>query len=369
MMADIEVMGEAGLAVLRRAAEAGAHCIVPTTTNARCTDFVHAEALGQDPVEIAKEREVVGLMRQLGAVTADTCINYQTLCQPHLGERVVWGDTGTVNYASSVFGARSNFESGPAALAAALTGRTPAHGLQLEENRRATFVVRVEAGLRDLADWGALGRIVGEANQSYYALPVLVGPEGRTPTADELKQLACSLASYGSMPMFHMVGVTPEAPDLATALGGRAPDRELVVTERDLERVFAGYDTGDGRADLVVFSGPQLSVLEMKALAEAFGGRRAAPETAVFVATNAANKAVAADIGVLEALETAGVTVLQGVCFYLLQNLSPIRERRGWTNLVTNSAKLANVIGAHRFNTILRRTDACVQAAVAGRVR
>jgi hypothetical protein len=60
------------------------------------------------------------------------------------------------------------------------------------------------------------------------------------------------------------------------------------------------------------------------------------------------------------------VTILEGVCFYILQNLSPMREKNRWTNMVSNSAKIVNIIGAHRFNTILRRTADCVEIACTG---
>src|SRR3954471_23200141 len=186
MMGDIEVMGDSGKAFLARMSEAGAHCSVPTTTNARCIDFKYVEKLKQDPNEAAKEKELIAYLRKMDVVTADTCINYQTLYQPHLGERVAWGDTGTVIYANSVFGARSNFESGPAALAAAITGRTPEYGFHLDQHRRAGFIVDISgASLADLPDWGALGKIGGEGHQSYYAVPVFIGFR-RTPLADEL---------------------------------------------------------------------------------------------------------------------------------------------------------------------------------------
>ena len=129
-------------------AKSGARCVVAHTTNARCIDFAHCERLGQDPGEVAKERELIQCLRRMDVVTTDTCINYQTVYQPHLGEHVAWGDTGTVIYANSVFGARSNFESGPAALAAALTGRTPEYGFHLDEHRRGTFTVRAEGQAR-----------------------------------------------------------------------------------------------------------------------------------------------------------------------------------------------------------------------------
>lgn len=367
MMGDIEVMGDRGLDYLGCTRAKGARCRIPVTTNARCIDFGHAAELGQDAGEVAKETRLIAQLREMNVITTDTCINYQSVYQPHLGEHVAWGDTGTVIYANSVLGARTNFESGPAALAAALTGRTPRYGFHLERHRRGSFRVRVEAALTDLADWGAIGRIVGEHRQDYFAVPVFEGlPRA---SADELKHLGCALASYGSMGMFHIVDQTPEAPDLETAFGGVVPDAVLTVTDADLRRVYDSYDVSDPRAGLVVFSGPQLSLFELKYLAERFAGRKVHEGTQVFVTTGAGPKASAAQLGYLDSLRGAGVTVLEGVCFYILQNLSEMRRRNGWHNLVSNSAKLVNIIGAHRFNTILRRTDDCVAAALGGEVR
>lgn len=368
MMGDIEVLGDAGLALLREAQALGARARVPVTTNARCVDFAWADRLGQDAGECAKEREVIAALQAMDVVTADTCINYQTLYQPHLGERVAWGDTGTVIYANSVFGARSNFESGPAALAAAITGRTPEYGFQLDRHRKGRFVVDLsDATLGDLADWGALGKIVGERYQNYYAVPVFTGFR-RAPLADELKQLGCALASYGSMGMFHMVGVTPEAPSVEAALGGEAPWERFAVSDADIEAVYRGYPLGDGDCALIVFSGPQLSLFEIKTLAGLFEGRRLHPGTQVFVTTSNGVMSAAGKLGYLKPLEEAGVAVLEGVCFYILQNLSLMRERNGWRNMVSNSAKIVNIIGAHRFRTILRRTADCVEIACTGKL-
>jgi hypothetical protein len=363
MMGDIEVMGDGGLEYLKNEADSGARCAVPATTNARCIDFAHCERLGQDPREAAKERELIQCLRRMDVVTTDTCINYQTVYQPHLGEHVAWGDTGTVIYANSVFGARSNFESGPAALAAAMTGRTPEYGFHLDEHRRGTFAVELRADLKDLADWGAVGKIVGEAHQDYYAVPVFHG-FGRTPSADELKHLGAALASYGSMGMFHFMGVTPEAPSSIQGF----PER-IVITEREIDAVYAQYGLGDGDARLVVFSGPQQSLFEMKQLADLFEGRKVREKSACFVTTNRAVLAQSRALGYAGTLEEAGVTILEGVCFYILQNLSPMREANRWTNMVSNSAKIVNIIGAHRFNTILRRTPDCVDIACTGALR
>jgi predicted aconitase len=313
MMGDIEVMGDAGLQYLRDAAMT-ARSAVPTTTNARCIDFAQCERLGQDPVEVAKERELIQCLRRMDVITTDTCINYQTVYQPHLGEHVAWGDTGTVIYANSVFGARSNFESGPA------------------------------------------------------AVPVFHGFH-RSPTADELKHLGAALASYGSMGMFHFVGVTPEAPSLQAALSNRQSAERLAISDGDISNVYKSYGLGDGDARLVVFSGPQQSLLEMKRLAQLFEGKKVKAGSSCFVTTNGAVLAQSRTLGFAPTLEAAGVTILEGVCFYILQNLSPMRVANRWTNMVSNSAKIVNIIGAHRFNTILRRTADCVEIACSGKLR
>jgi predicted aconitase len=365
MMGDIEVMGDSGKAFLERMSERGAHCAVPTTTNARCIDFDYVEKLRQDPNEAAKERQLIAYLRRMDVVTADTCINYQTLYQPHKGEHVAWGDTGTVIYANSVFGARSNFEAGPAALAAGITGRVAEYGFHLDAHRRGTLQVNVKADLTDYADWGALGKLVGEVHQNYFAVPVFNGIK-RRPSADQLKHLGASLASYGSMAMFHMIGVTPEAPTLKAAFGGGKPAEVMTITQRDIERVYAGYGAKNNPLNLVVFSGPQQSLFEMKNLAQLLAGKTIKPGSQLFVTTSNGVKSAARALGYLEQIEVAGGIVLEGVCFYILQNIAQIRVQNGWSNLVTNSAKLANIIGAHKFNTLLRRTDDCVRIALSG---
>src|SRR5262249_3945089 len=149
-------------------------------------------------------------LEALGVSMTNTCINYQTIMPPVLGEHVAYGDTGVVIDGSSVCGARSNFEGGPSALAAALTGRTPRYGYHLDERRCATLVINVDFTPRELNDWGALGAIVGRLAGDYWHVPALVGIE-RVPSSDEMKHFGAALASYGSVALFHMAGITPEA--------------------------------------------------------------------------------------------------------------------------------------------------------------
>lgn len=365
LMGDIEVMGDGGLGLLRRLSDHQGQCAVPTSTNARCMHFGEVDELRQDAGEMEKEREIIQRIHDMRAVATDTCINYQTVYQPKLGEHVAWGDTGTVIYANSVLGARTNYEGGMSSFAASVTGRTPAYGFHLDECRRGSLHVNLRAKMQDTADWGALGKIIGHPHQDYFAVPVFHGVEDM-PLSDDLKHLGASLASYGSMAMYHMVGVTPEAVTSAQAFGGRRPERTIDVSTADLEAVYAAYRYVPAQANVVVFSGPQLSIFEMQRLARLFQGRHVAAGMHAFVTTNHAVWSDAKRLGYIDTLESAGVKILQGVCFYILQRLTQIREENGWANLISNSAKLVNTITAHRFNTVLRKTDQCVEIACTG---
>jgi len=367
MMGDIEVMGDGGLDWLRAVRASNGGCVVPVTTNARCVDFACTRQFGQRPDEIAKEKELVNLLETLHITITDTCIGYQAMYEPRFGERIAWGDTGTVIYANSVLGARSNFESGPAALAAGLTGRVPEYGFHLDAHRRGTFTVHVPADLGDVAEWGALGSIVGAARPGYFEVPVFTGVRC-APDSDQLKHLGAALASYGSMAMFHIVGVTPEAPTAQAAFAGRISAETITVGPSEIERTL-GRSPHQGPCDVVVFSGPQLSLAEIERLSTEFRGRAVHERTRVFVTTESGILAKARRLGHVRTLEDAGVTILVGVCFYILLDLSAIRARNGWRTLVTNSAKLVNTIGAHGFDTVLRRTSDCVEMSLTGELR
>src|ERR1700753_1599335 len=162
IMADTESLGEAGVQWLESlAAASDGRVRVPTITHPRGPDFAKASFLGHPASMLGLERRAISAFERLGVMMTDTCINYQTIQAPTRNEHVAFGDTGVVIYSNSVCGARSNFEGGPSALAAGLTGRTPRYGYHLDERRRATLLVQMAATPRDLNDWGALGGSVG----------------------------------------------------------------------------------------------------------------------------------------------------------------------------------------------------------------
>lgn len=368
IMADTESLGDSGVAFLEKIAALPWEercCLVPTVTDPRGIDLESYKALNQEEAFAERERRAIKAFRALGVMMTDTCINYQIIMPPVLGEHLAFGDTGSVIYANGAMGARSNFEGGPAALAAALTGRVPRYGYHLDEKRRGTRLFAVTARPRSLSDWGALGGVVGQHLESYWEVPVLHGLAER-PTSDQLKHFGAALASYGSVALYHIVGVTPEAPDLQSVFEGPPPAPEP-VGESDIAAFYKSFGVHADKVDVVVFAAPQLSLIETQTLSRLLDGRRVASGTTLIVALPPAVKADADRMGYTATIEGAGGTVLVGVCFYNMY----ARETgiaNGWKRLLTNSAKLVNIIQGYGYEPVLAPMEACIDAAVAGKM-
>jgi len=369
LMADTEATGEEGV---RFVEWIGSHdasesrVVIPSVTDPRGADFSAYKQINQDERFVELERRADAAFRQLGFMMTDTCINYQTINPPVLGEHIAFGDTGSSIYANAVLGARTNFEGGPSALAASLTGRVPRYGFHLDERRRGTTRFTVEAEPKTLSDWGALGGIIGRQMKSYWEVPVIEGVS-RAPTSDEIKHFGAALASFGSTPMFHMIGVTPEAPDLASVFDG-APLEPRKIDATDVASFYKDFGPKDDRLDVVVFAAPQLSLFELEMLANHIRGRKLSDKVTLIATTSPEMKTAADRMGFTTAIEEAGGIVLQGVCFYQM-HAREIGEANGWRSLLSNSAKLVNILGGYGYQTHLADMEACVEAAVAGRLK
>jgi predicted aconitase len=364
VMADTESLGEAGVRFLEglaAAPEADRRVRVPTITDPRGLDFTVYRRLGQTDKMAALEHRAIMSLRAFGVLMTDTCINYQTIMAPVRGEHMAYGDTGVVIYSNSVFGARSNFEGGPSALAAGLTGRTPRYAYHLDACRRATRRFRLAAAPRDLSEWGALGGIVGEACGSYWEVPFIEGIE-TVPGSDALKHFGASLASFGSVALFHMPGITAEE-----AVFAGSPPPAIAIARDGIEAFLARYAALEAKLDVVVFGAPQLSLFEMEAVASALDGRRVHHDTTVIVATSPEIKHAADRMGLTSRIEASGAVVAQGICFYQ-SYAREMAEANGWTRLMTNSAKLVNIIGGYGYRPTLASLERCVDSAVTGRV-
>ncbi|WP_137921446.1 aconitase X catalytic domain-containing protein [Hydrogenophaga sp. 2FB] len=361
--AEIGTMGEAGLRVVESLVHGGAFVRVPTVTAACSVDFQRSCAYGVPRSQVDAESRLHTALRAMGCMDTSTCINYQTVSPPRFRQHVAWGDTGAVTFANGVVGARSNYEAGPASIAAALTGVVPEYGFHLPEHRIATRVFEVDTPLVGTADWSALGALVGSEIADYWTVPAIVA-EGSTASIDDLKHFAAAVASFGSVAMFHVVGATPEASTLDEACGGQVPAEVRRVTRSDLR---VGSRADFSQVDLVVFSAPQLSLQEAVQVVRLLDGQRVAQGTRLIMTVNAQVESELTRLGFLKQLQDAGGELITGTCFYVMAPVL-VRQTLGAKTLLTPSAKLMNILGGAGYDVGLASVEACVEAAVRGRL-
>jgi predicted aconitase len=169
------------------------------------------------------------------------------------------------------------------------------------------------------------------------------------------------MASYGSTPLFHIAGITPEAQTIADCGGDKCASEALTANDiSELGGSFSG--TGD-KLDVVVFAAPQLSIVEMQQLAGLCRGVRF--KVPVIVCTAPQVIGDARRMGFIDLIETAGGTVLEGTCFYN-QYAREIGEANGWVRLLSNSAKIVNILGGYGYKPALASMENCVASAIEG---
>jgi predicted aconitase len=364
IMADTESLGETGVEWLEALAKNAAKdrvVRIPTITDPRGTDFSKAKQLGQTDKMVSLEHRAIAAFVKMGVSMTDTCINYQTIMAPVFGEHLAFGDTGVVIYSNSICGARSNFEGGPSALSAGLTGRTPRYGYHLDEHRRPTHRYRVTWTPQSLNEWGALGGLIGRKSGNYWSVPVIEGIEGR-PGSDSLKHFGAAMASFGSSALFHILGVTPEAIHARDLSFDHLP--EISIAKEEVMALQSSYRVTD-EIDVVVFSAPQLSLIEMQSVAALCQGKKF--KKPLLAVTSPQVKPDSDRMGYTAMIEEAGGTVFAGMCFYQ-SYAREIAEANGWKKLATNSAKMVNILGGYGYTPILASMEDCVNAAETGRL-
>jgi hypothetical protein len=344
-------LGEAGLEFLSRWADHGARVRVPTTLNPAGMDLRAWRDLGFSPEFAERQLAVIEAFERFGVHTTCTCTPYLVGNAPRLGEHVAWAESSAVSYANSVLGARTNREGGPSALAAAITGRTAAYGLHLDENRRATLRVDVRCPVHTLSDFGALGHLVGKIAQNrvlYFA-----GLEEAQPAA--LKGLGAAMAASGAVALYHVAGVTPEAdrPDVL------APDHETLIVG-DLRPAYAALNADAHEIDLAWFGCPHAGLEEIAEVVRLLGGRPL--RAALWITTAREVREQAEARGLVAAIEASGGRVVADMCAVV----APMQEL-GFRTVATPSAKGATYLPSHaglvvRYGTVAQ----CVEAAVTG---
>ncbi len=346
-------LGDAGIEFLEEWAKAGGKVRVPTTLNPAGMDLDDWQRVGFDPEFAEKQLKVISAFQKMGIMPTCTCTPYLAGNVPRFGDHIAWAESSAVSYANSVIGARTNREGGPSAIAAAITGRTAEFGYHLDENRKARFLIRVEAEMKDYSDFGALGYWTG--SQIKNSVPLFTGI--KEASNDELKQLGASAAASGAVALYHIEGITPEA-----KIGEVLVDdyEELVFEEKDKNIIKERVGWNETEIDLVVFGCPHASLEELRYIAQKIKGKKLKAE--LWITTSKAVKALAQRAGLEKIIEEAGGRIVSDACAVV----APVKGF-GFKNIAVNSGKYAWYLPNQGFNVRFGSTDKCIEAAITGR--
>jgi len=359
-------MGDATLEFAERLANLGGRVVVPTTLNVTGVDEHGWQAWATPPNHAMKARRQMMAYQQMGGIPTWTCTPYQTAHRPTFGQQIAWGESNAIVFANSVIGARTERYPDLMDICAALTGRVPAMGLHLTENRAGQLLLRLQGiplALQQEETFypvlGALmGRLAGEQ------IPVVEGLEV-IPTEEQLKALGAASASAGAVALFHLVGVTPEAPTTEVAFQGRAPTQIIEITPPMLREMWRDFTTATNEAlDMVVLGSPHFSLTQFQQLAPLLVGKHRHPDVQFLVTSSRAMAALAQKMGVLQPLLDFGGTVTVDTCI-LTTPMLPASVQ----TLMTNSAKYAYYApGLLNTRVTFGALADCVDSAVVGRV-
>lgn len=366
------LMSRSSLDLVTHLATNGGRVSVPTTLSMVSLDLENWETLGV-PSDFAKiSLRIAGGYLKLGCIPVWTCAPYQGYLTPRFGQQIAWGESNAVAYANSVIGARTNRYADYLDICAAITGRVPFTGFHRSENRRATFLVHLEkTAIEDWstpAAWAAFGSLVG--NLAEENVPVIDGLPPMRPSNDMLKAFGAAAASAGSVGLFHMVGITPEAHDLSLACQGGAPIDSCCIGPQQLRDAWHELSKsveGHNSLGAVILGCPHFSYAEFEALAQLIldgDDVRAHENVRLFIFASATSIELARRGGLLEPIEQFGATLVRDTCPFH----SPVIAAN--TDVImTNSGKCAYYAPGEldvsvRFGSL----QSCVEAAIAGRL-
>ena len=328
--------GRASLDFAERMVALGGKVRVPTSLNVGSVDLIHPGLFRGTREHAENGARLMRAHLELGCAPTFTCAPYQSAARPHFGAQIAWGESNAIVFANSVIGARTNRYGDFIDLCCAMTGRAPAYGLHLTENRVAQALVEI-ASIPD--DWDlerlavAVGHMIGRRCGGL--IPAIIGLPQEV-SEDDLKALGAAAASSGAVALFHVVGRTPEAPDAKTAFGGLEPQLRLQLTAEDLRAAARSLSTvADGTPLSAVSLGtPHFSIFQFARLMPLLDGSR--PRADIFVNCSRATLNEVRQRGWEEPLAAGGVTLVADTCVYVSALLRP-----GAGALMTNSGKCA----------------------------
>ena len=185
-------------------------------------------------------------LKQIGLLGDDTftcaCYFDEVGNRPKKGDVLSWAESSAVNYANSVLGARCNRNSGIIEMFGSIVGFVPYFGLLTDEGRKASWIVEIKTTKKPEAQLlgSAIGMKVLEDVPYVKGLDKWIGTELNGEALSYLKDFGAATASNGSVGLYHIDKLTPEAVEQGESLINKDA-KVYVIDDAELERVKNSY--------------------------------------------------------------------------------------------------------------------------------
>ncbi len=353
-------VGEAGLLFAEKLHNLGAKVRVPTSLNATSRDIDNWREHGVDPEFAEKSANLEKYYLSMGAVPTWTCAPYQSGIIPRFGEQIAWAESNAIVYVNSVIGARTERYGDYTDICCAIVGRVPDFGLHITENRAGQILIDcTHLKLIPTTDYFAvLGYLVGEIAKN--RIPVIKGIPHWV-LGDHLKAFSAAIASSGAVALFHMIGITPEAPNERTAFQGRKPEATYELSQKMLQEVERKLSSIERtQVDGALIGCPHASVPEILELVKLMKGKKVKDNKELWLYTSRAVYYTLTLNGVIEELNQKGVKIFKDTCF-----VNTSLDKWNFKNVMTNSAKYAHYIPSRTgLKVVFASLDKCLETVV-----
>jgi predicted aconitase len=309
----------------------------------------------------AMQEEVYAVLRKMGLITTHSCANYLTMTYwPSMGQHCSWFESSQMPYCNATLGARTNFDG---SFATCLLGKAPYYDMHVTENRYGTALVKTDRLIRTDMDFDVYGFAIGEA--CTVDVPVVTGTA--RPTTTQFEKFNSAVHTGGAVRMYHMPGITPEAPTVEFATGGRPFKYEVMIDGAMLKSTYESLNFySDNAIDLVYLGCPHLNIVDLMILSRKLDGKKC--KAPLWIMTAPWIYDAAKQQGYLEIFEKAGASLMSGTC---LAAMGVVPE--GVRGIAVDTAKQAQyVTGCYpeddaRLQVCYGDTDDCINAALTGK--
>ena len=323
------------------------------------------ECRHDDPVfhEKAMQEHVFSILRKMGLITTHSCANYLTMSYlPSVGQHCSWFESSQMPYCNATLGARTNFDG---TLATCVLGKAPYYDMHITENRLGTVLIECDRTIRTDMEWDVYGFALGEAVD--VEVPVVLNTS--RPTTTQYQKFNSAVATGGAVRMYHLPGITPEAPTIEYASGGKPFKQKIMIDESILKKTYdlLNFRTSDD-VDMVYLGCPHLNIVDLMRLSVKLEGKKC--KIPMWIVTAPWLYESAGKLGYAEIIEKSGAHLLSGTC---LAAIGAVPD--GVRSIAVDTAKQAYYItGCYPdendpLQVCYGSQDDCINAALTGKWR